>query len=235
VLYLGLSIEELNMKKIYLLSLVVLTLGLGFMSCQKDTLVTDVPHNEDFDPRWGKGQPIPIVAPFYFEGKIDSTHYVMQDSIAGYLNYVFDAGYAACDADGNGKGVFYGQLTGMYTLGGTQSLEIKFLKCVEDSSDVDDKKSLIFEGTYSYGSSSKFSPVEGVEITWVDKSNKVWKSLPGSGAKSNNSFYITNISPAPSGVLGNLKIEGRMDVTLYNATKSIRIEGGVFEFQYGVY
>ena len=223
------------MKKIYLLSLVVLTLGLGLMSCQKDTLVTDVPHNEDPDPEFGKGIPIPIVAPFYFKGKIDSSLYVLQDSITGYLNYVFDAGYTACDADGSGNGVFYGQLTGMYTLGGTQSLEIKFLKCIEDSSDVDDKKSLIFVGTYPYGSSDNFSPVEGGEITWVDKSNTVWKSLPGSGSKTNNSFYIENITPAPSGVLGNLKIEGRMDVTLYNATKSIRIEGGVFEFQYGVY
>ena len=219
------------MKNIFKFSIVVLALGLGLMACQKDSLVTDVPHNQDPDPNWGVGIPTPIVAPYYFEGKIDSVLYTLQDSVDGFYNLVFDSGYAAC----NGTDVFYGQLTGMYSLSGVKTLEIKFLKCIEDSTDVADKSSLMFVGTYPYGNSDLLAGVEGVEVSWVDENNKVWKSLPGSGASNDDSFQILTIGPAPGNVLGNLVVLGRMDITLYNATESIRIESGEFQFQYGVY
>ena len=219
------------MRNIYKFSIVVLALGLGLMACQKDSLVTDVPHNQDPDLNWGVEIPTPIVAPFYFKGKIDSTLYTLQDSIDGFYNLVFDSGYAAC----NGSDVFYGQLTGMYSLGGVHTLEVKFLKCIEDSTNLADKSSLMYLGTFPYGNSNYLAGVDGVEVSWIDDNNKVWKSLPGSGAKNDDSFQVLTIGPAPGNVLGNLLISGKMDITLYNATESIKIESGEFEFQYGVY
>jgi hypothetical protein len=223
------------MKSIYPLYLILIIFGLGIYSCQKDTLVTDVPHNVDPDPNWPSGDSIPIVSNFYFKGKIDSTLYTLQDSITGFYNLVFDSVYTACDADGNGNGGFYGQLTGMYSLSGINTLEVKILKCIEDPTDEDDKKSLIRKGAFSYGNSGTFNAVDGVEISWIDANGKVWTSLPGSGAKNDDSFFVRSISAAPAGVLGKELIEGTMDLTLYNATESIRIEGGEFKFQYGVY
>ena len=223
------------MKKYYFASILIFLFGFSFIACQKDDLVTDVVHNEEPDYTWGQGDSTPIVSDFYFKGKIDSTLYVLQDSIDGFANLVFDSNYVACDADGSGNGTFYGQLTGMYTLSGDHTLEIKFLKCIADPTDVDDQKKLMFIGTFPYGNSGILDPVFGVEISWVDGSGNVWKSLAGSGATSDDSFQIVTITAASPNVLGNLVILGKMDVHLYNGTRSIRIEGGEFQFQYGVY
>ena len=223
------------MRKFYIASLLIALFGFGFMACQKDDLVTDVIHNQDPDPNWGQGDSTPIVSRFYFKGKIDSTLYVLQDSINGFANLVFDSSYVSCDSDGNGNGTFYGQLTGMYTLSGDHTLEIKFLKCILDPTDVDDQKKLMFIGTFPYGSSAVLDPIFGVEISGVDASGTVWKTLAGSGATSDDTFQILTISAADPNVLGNLVILGKMDVRLFNGTRSIRIEGGEFQFQYGVY
>jgi hypothetical protein len=219
------------MKSIYKLLLVFTVLTVGFFSCQKDTLVTDVPHNVDPDFTWGKGDSIPIVAPYYFTGKVDSVFYTLQDSINGFYNLVFDSGYVACDS----PSVFYGQLTGMYSLSGTHTLEIKLLKCIGDSTSKPDKESLLYIGTYPYGNSNILSYIDGVEVSWVDDTGKIWKSLTGSGSKANDSFQILSVTAAPTNVLGESVILGKMDMTLYNGTESIRIEGGEFQFQYGVY
>ena len=222
--------------KIFQIVLVFSVFVIGAYSCQKDNLLTDVVHNQDPDMNWGQGDSIPIVAPFYFQGKIDSLLYTLQDSITGYNNLVFDSTYVNCFlTDTSDTNFFYGQLTGMYTLDGRGSLEIKFLRCIDDTAVAADKESLIFVGTHSYGSSDIFAPVDGVEITWVDMNGSVWKSLPGSGNSQNNSFEILSITPDTSNVLGDVRILGSMDVTLYNTTKSIRIESGEFLFQYGVY
>ncbi|MGB0805178.1 MAG: hypothetical protein ACPGRC_00720 [Salibacteraceae bacterium] len=219
------------MRKFSIGFVALTTLFLGIVACQKDTLVTDVVHNEDPDYDWGKGDSIPILTDFYFEGKIDSVKYTLQDSINGFYNLVFDSTFSSC----SDTTTFYGQLTGMYTLGLNNSLEIKFLKCVKDPTDDSDKKSLIYSGTYPYGSSKPFNFADGVEVSWVDNSGKVWKSLPGSGSSNNDSFVILGISPNPGNGLGESLIEGTMDMHLYNQTQSIRIEGGQFKFQYGVY
>lgn len=223
------------MKKYFSIYLLLIIVGFGVVGCQKDTLVTDVPHNVDSDPNWGKGDSIPIVSNLYFKGKIDSTLYTLQDSIDGFYNLVFDSVYSSCNADGNGNGGFYAQLTGMYSLSGINTLEVKLLKCIEDPTDQSDQESLLHTGAFSYGNSTSINKVDGVEVSWVDDSGKLWKSLPGSGSKNNDSFLILTISGAPAGVLGDNLIEGTMNITLYNATESIRIEGGQFKFQYGVY
>ena len=106
----------------------LIAIGLSIVGCQKDTLVTDVTHNEDPDLTWGQGDSIPIVTDFYFRGKIDSVLYTLQDSINGSYNLVFDSNYLACSDTTS----FYAQLTGMYSLGLTNTLEVKFLKCIED-------------------------------------------------------------------------------------------------------
>lgn len=210
-----------------------------FTQCQKDTLVTDVPHNQVPDFNWGKGDSIPIVAPFYFVGKIDSQLYTLQDSISGYLNYVFDTAITECPGDTNM--VFYAQNTGFYTLEGIQSLSINFLTCVDttaatgiDSTVLDSL--LGGRGTFHYGSSDKFNPIDGVEVSWIDLNGKVWKTRPGSGANDNNSFHILTVVPDTSySTLGMHKITGTMSVTLHNGLDNIRIENGMFEMQYGVY
>ena len=219
------------MKRLSLSVSVVFVLLISVVACQKDTLVTDVPHNQDPDINWGKGDSVPIVTDFYFVGKIDSTKYTLQDSINGFYNLVFDSTYSIC----SDTTTFYGQLTGMYTLGLNNTLEIKFLKCIEDPTDNADKKSLIYTGTYPYGDSTPFNQIDGVEISWVDDNGTVWKSLPGSGSSQDDSFIVLGISANPGDGLGDNLIEGTMDVHLYNATESIRIEGGQFKFQYGVY
>ncbi len=222
---------RINMRNSFKLIFLGLVVGLGLTACQKDTLVTDVPHNVDPDFNWGKGDSIPLVTNFYFYGKIDSVMYTLQDSIDGSYNLVFDSTYLGC----NDTTTFYGQLTGMYSLGNAHSLEVKFLKCIEDTSNLADKESLLFAGTYPYGSSTPLNQIEGVEITWVDDNGVVWRSLPGSGSSSNDSFVVQLISPNPGKGLGDNLILGTMDVRLYNGTNSIRIEEGVFSFQYGVY
>ena len=63
----------------------------------------------------------------------------------------------------------------------------------------------------------------------------MWKSLPGSGSSGDDSFVVQLISANPGKGLGDNLILGTMDLRLYNETESIRIEGGVFSFQYGVY
>lgn len=222
---------HINMSRISHYFVLILALGLGLIACQKDTLVTDVIHNQEPDPNWGKGDSTPIVTDFYFIGKIDSTLYTLQDSIDGFYNLVFDSTYSVC----TDTTTFHGQITGMYTLGLTNTLEIKFLKCIEDPTDDADKKSIMFTGAYPYGSSTPFNQIDGVEISWVDESGRVWKSLPGSGSSKNDSFVILGISPNPGNGLGDNLIEGTMNVHLYNETNSIQIEGGQFKFQYGVY
>lgn len=208
-----------------------LALSLGLIACQKDTLVTDVSHNEDPDLNWGKGDSTPLVTDFYFYGKIDSVMYTLQDSIDGSYNLVFDSTYLGC----SDTTTFYGQLTGMYSLGNSYSLEVKFLKCIEDVTDLADQQSLLFAGTYPYGSSATLNQIDGVEVSWVDKNGKVWQSLSGSGSSGNDSFVVQLISANPGKGLGEKLILGTMDLNLYNGTESIRIEGGVFSFQYGVY
>lgn len=224
-------------KKILVVGL--LFLGLAFLnSCQKDSLVTNVPHNETPDFNWGQGDSIPIVAPFYFTGKIDSQLFVMQDSIDGYLNYVYDSALTQCPNDTST--VFYAQTTGFYTVSGQYSLDIKFLTCVDtteatgiDSTDLDSL--LGGGGTFMYGNSNIFNPINGVEVTWVDGANRIWKTKPGSGAATNDSFFILAITPNPVDGLGFHKITGTMSVTLYNGIETKRIENGQFEMQYGVY
>lgn len=220
-----------DMNKSLKFLLLISVLAFGMVACQKDTLVTNVPHNQEPDLGWGKGDSVPLVTDFYFQGKIDSTFYTMQDSIDGFYNLVFDSTYLDC----SDTTTFYGQLTGMYTLGMNNSLEIKFLKCIEDPTDSDDQESLLFVGTYPYGSTATLNQIDGVEITWVDDNGKVWKSLAGSGSSGNDSFVVQLISPNPGKGLGDNLILGTMDLTLYNETESIRIGGGVFSFQYGVY
>lgn len=219
------------MKRFSVVGSLMIALILSFVACQKDTLVTDVVHNEEPDYDWGKGDSIPIVTDFYFQGKIDSTHYTLQDSIDGFYNLVFDSTFSPC----SDTTTFYSQITGMYTLGLNNTLEIKFLKCIEDPTDNNDQKSLIFSGTYPYGSSEPFNYVDGVEVSWIDDNGRVWKSLPGSGSSNNDSFVVLGISPNPGNGLGENLIEGTMDIHLYYETQSIRIEGGKFKFQYGVY
>tara|TARA_R110002050_G_scaffold297339_2_gene458637 strand:+ start:52711 stop:53484 length:774 start_codon:yes stop_codon:yes gene_type:complete len=227
--------KVLEMKKYFSIYVLLILLGLGSIGCQKDSLVTDVPHNVEPDPNWPPADSIPIVSKLYFKGKIDSTLFTLQDSIDGFYNLVFDSVYAPCDADGNGNGGFYSQLTGMYSLSGIHTLEVKLLKCIKDPTKIAEQKSLLHTGAFPYGNSTSLNKVDGVEVSWVDNTGKLWKSLPGSGSKNDDSFIITAISAAPTGVLGDDLIEGTMNITLYNATESIRIEGGEFKFQYGVY
>ena len=231
MLYLTLFTTNHKMKKYHQFFLLFLVVTGGIIACQKDTLVTDVPHNQPPDLGWGVGDSIPLVTRFYFRGKIDSVLYTLQDSINGSYNLVFDSTYSSC----SDTTTFYGQLTGMYTLGMTNTLEVKFLKCIEDPTDLTDQRSLIFKGTYPYGSSASLNQIEGVEISWVDKFGKIWKSLPGSGSSKDDSFVVLKIDPNPGNGLGESLIEGTMDVHLYNATDAIHIEGGEFGFQYGVY
>jgi hypothetical protein len=211
--------------------LLVLAFVIGLAACQKDTLVTDIPHNQDPDMTWGRGDSVPLVTDFYFRGKIDSALYTLQDSIGGFYNLVFDSTYVGC----SDTTTFYGQLTGMYTLGLNNTLEIKFLKCIEDPTDDADKKSLLYAGTYPYGDSEVLNQINGVEISWVDGNGKVWRSLQGSGSSNDDSFVVKIIGANPGDGLGEKLIIGTMDVHLYNATESIYIEGGEFSFQYGVY
>ena len=220
------------MKNIFTLVVVAFSIGFGMISCQKDNLITDVPHSQPTDPNWGKQEPDSIVADFYFKGKIDSQIVAYQDSLGGYYNLAYDSGYTKC-ADTNY--VFYGQGFGIYTMSGMASLDIKLLRCIGDTSQQAGKDSLLYIGAYPYGSTDLLNTVSGVEITWVDASGKVWKTLPGSGSKTDDSFVITSVIPAPTDSIGSLVLFGSMNVHLYNATESIVIENGEFNLQYGIY
>ena len=211
--------------------ILILAFSASFFSCEKDLLVTDVTHNKEPNLNWGVGSDNPIIKDFYFKGKIDSTFYVLQDNLDGFYNLVFDSTYLEC----NDTTTFHGQLTGMYTLGLTNTLEVKFLKCIKNPKSKTDKQSLIFIGSYPYGSSATLNQISGVEISWIDENGIAWTSLSGSGANNNDSFVVKAIKQNPGKGLGAHLIIGTMNVDLYNATKSIRIEGGEFSFQYGVY
>lgn len=229
---------ELKMKNIFTLVVVSLIVGFGMVSCQKDNLVTNVPHNIPTDPNWGKGEPDSLVAPFWFRGKIDSQLVTFQDSIDNYYNLAYelaDSGNPYCDST-----IFFGQGFGMYTLNGTESLDIKILGCVSDTgktaADTASMDSILYIGAYPYGNSDNFSPSRGVEITWVDPGGKKWKTKPGTGANNNDSFVILGVAPAlPTDSIGFLIVTGTMNVHLYNETESIFIESGEFILQYGVY
>ncbi len=227
----GLYIDS-EMKNYLIVFIAATSLGFGLFSCQKDNLVTDVPHNIPPDFNWGQGEPDSIVSDFYFQGKIGGVLNTFQDSIGDYYNLAYDSGYIQCEDTNK---VFYGQGFGIYTLTGRSSLDIKFLKCLSDTSDPASIDSLLYLGAYPYGSSNLLNTVPGVEITWVDASGKVWKTLPGTGSSADDSFVIKSINPAPSDSIGNLVLFGTMNVHLYNSTESITVEGGVFNLQYGVY
>ena len=223
------------MKNIFTLFVVSIGIGFAFVSCQKDNLITDVPHNQPTDPNWGKGEPDPLVAPFYFRGKIDSTLYTLQDSIKGMYNLAYeiaDSGNALCDT----PNIFFGLGFGMYTLTGSSSLDIKIMNCVADTADTTAMETILYVGAYPYGNSDFFSAASGVEVSWVDAKGKLWRTLPGSGSSNDDTFVIKSISPAlPTDSIGYLIVTGTMNVHLYNATESIIIERGEFILQYGVY
>jgi hypothetical protein len=232
VLYLGHNTEKIMWRTIYFVGVLALSFAVLLVSCEKDNLITNVPHNLPVDSNWGKGEPDSLVAEFYFRGKIDSVLYTFQDSLGGYYNLAYDSGYIKCDDTNK---VFYGQSFGMYTQTGLSSLDIKFLKCLSDTADQASIDSLLYLGAYPYGSSNLLNTVAGVEITWVDGSGKVWKTLPNSGNKVDDSFVIKSINLAPTDSIGNLVLFGTMNVHLYNSTEYITIEGGEFNLQYGVY
>ena len=227
---------ELKMKNIFTLVIVSISIGFAMVSCQKDNLITNVPHNQPTDPNWGQGEPDSIVAPFYFVGKIDSQLYTFQDSINGYYNLAYefaDSGNVFCDSP---NVIFYGQGFGMYTAGGTSSLDIKIMNCIADSADTVSTESILYIGSYPYGNSDFFSNSPGVEISWKDANGKLWKTLTGSGSSNDDTFVINSVSPAlPTDSIGYLIVTGEMTVHLYNATESIVIERGEFILQYGVY
>jgi hypothetical protein len=220
------------------IAIAILLIGvIAFESCQKDNLETNVIHNQIPDYDWGLGDSIPIVAPFYFKGKIDSQLYTLQDSIQGYANYVFDSALTLCPDDTSMA--FYEQATGFYTLSGLNSLEIRFLVCADTSATGIDSTVLDSllggRGTFHYGSSDIFNPIDGVEVVWTDINGKVWKTITGSGADDNNSFFIQSVVENPAYGLGHFQITGTMSLTLYNDLDKITLESGEFIMQYGVY
>ncbi len=210
----------------------LLALLMSVTSCYKDDLVQDVPHQQDPDYGWGKSDTIPIVKQFYFKGKIDSLHYTFQDSVQNYVNIAYGSNYAPCDS-GN---YLHGQVTGFYdTLSGRESLEIKLLGCVSDTTSKPEKETLLYLGTYPYGSSSFINPVAGVEVTWIDKFGRKWSSLPGSGQALEDSFRILKIDVSADPSRGEVIISGYMDIHLYYDNQSIPIEGAEFVMLYGKY
>ena len=200
-------------------------------SCYKDELVQDVVHNEDPDFDWGKSDSVPIVKQFYFKGKIDSLFYTFQDSIDGYYNLAWDSNYAPCDQ----SNYLHGQVTGFYNPGGKEILEIKLLGCISDTNSSNQKKNILYIGTYPYGSSSFLNPVPGVEVTWIDKKGRKWSSLPGSGQSVQNSFQILKIDSWSNPSEGEVIISGTMQMRLYYDNVSIPVEGGEFVLHYGIY
>lgn len=209
-----------------------LFIGMSFVSCEKDSLVTDVPLNQDVDPNFGKGVAEEILSPFYVTAKIDTVKYTFQDGLSGFHNSIdaqvfLDCGFA---------NVLYGQSTRMGEGGSGIELEIKILKCILDVNNKDEQKSLIFLGPYPFGSSNPTNQLEGVEVKWIDKDGLIWKTEIGHPESIDDTFIVEYILDNPSSSsIGDKYIIGNMSLHVYNGSENIYIENANFSLQYGLY
>ncbi|KAB1065199.1 hypothetical protein [Salibacter halophilus] len=212
--------KNLIMRKAWLF--IALAIPFLWVACEQDTLNQSIPKDQPLDENWKKGDSVPIVSNFYFQGKIDSQMYTIQYAINNY-GVLFDSiKYGLCDTSNN----FMGFNT---TLGSAMnnSLTLKFLSCIPDSADSITNRSSIYLGAYPFGSHDLTNFREGVKVEWVDEQGTTWSSRPGTGASSNFRFQILDMAPDTTS-LGDIYVTGVMDLRLYNGTQSIPVERGEF-------
>ncbi|HBH05982.1 MAG TPA: hypothetical protein DDX92_05215 [Flavobacteriales bacterium] len=221
------------MSKLRFIIIGVLITALS-VQCETDSLVQDVPHNQDPNLDWGKNPPPDIVANYYYQGKIDSTLLTLQDGIGSVVNVFSERLVTPCDS---ADSLFEIRTQFVDTIS-NEILTIKLFSCVNDSIDtLLARFDFLRTGVYSFGSSSRVFPQEGVEISWQDADGTVWKSQPGSGFDSRSSFEITNLDTIYFDTLySEYFMEGRMKAWLYaNSVEYVPMEFSDFKAKIPAY
>tara|TARA_Y100000782_G_C10170836_1_gene259703 strand:- start:579 stop:1238 length:660 start_codon:yes stop_codon:yes gene_type:complete len=204
--------------------------GLAFFACKKEDLSSGTPV---IDTPFTPIDETPIVSDYYFTGKIDSQYVTLQDSIQDFTFFIDSVAYGACDTNKN----VVGHIAGFFNyVGSPQNIEIKFLKCEIDTADSAINVGKFSVGAYPFGSSSLTSLTEGVEISYTTPTGVTWKTLPGTGANTNQSFQIFQIDTVSTyyDTIGEIVITGTMNnIRLFNGVKYVPLDEAEFKLPVG--
>ena len=229
------------MKNRKLWILTALAASFFVIACEKDSLNTNVDPDPAYNPEWGTGEDIPIVTDVYFKAKIDSTVYVFQDSIQDSWNTTDTLKGEAC---GDSSTQFIQLTRFSNSFFGSNEIEFRFVNCLADSFggngdtlnmyDTLAQLEVLREGTYAYGGVKSNNLRDGVIVIWRDADGEEYTSNTGTGANQNFSFNISKVDSNLADSMSVLLISGTLDLTLYNGTKTIPIEGGEFTMKAGL-
>lgn len=211
------------MKKITAFVVFLVGSTITFFSCTEETLSKGQPV---IDQAFSPVDTAPIVEEYYFKGKIDSQHVTMQAGLQGVSFFNDSLGFGNCDTN---KSVI-GHTTGLQRSSG-EKLEIRFLKCEVNTADSLINLEKFKVSAYPFGSSSLASLTEGVEIIWTSASGRVWKTRPGTGANTSQSFRVLQLdtSVAAGDTLSDLVVTGLINnVRLFDGVRYIPINEAEF-------
>ena len=211
------------MKKISAFFFLIAIASLTFYSCTEETLSAGQPV---IDQAFTPVDTAPIVEEYYFKGKIDSMHVTMQAGLQGVGFFNDSLGFGSCDTNRT----VIGHTTGLEKSTG-EKLEIRFLKCELNTADSLLNLEKFKTSAYPFGSSSLASLTEGVEIIWTSASGRVWKTRPGTGANTSQSFRVLQLdtSMAAGDTISDLVVTGLIDnVRLFDGVRYVPINEAEF-------
>lgn len=195
----------------------------AFFACTEETLSLGSPV---IDQPFLPVDTAPIVEEYYFKGKIDSMHITMQSPLQGVSYFSDSISYGSCDTNRT----VIGHTTGLASALG-QKLEVRFLKCELNTADSLLNLSKFKLAAYPYGSSTLASLTEGVEVIWTAQNGQVWRTRPGTGQNTNQSFRILQLDTvrAVGDTTTDLVVTGLMNnIRLFDGVRFIPITEAEF-------
>lgn len=212
------------MKRFFAFTFFLAGMSAAFLACTEDTLSSG---NPVVDQAFAPVDTAPIVEEYYFKGKIDSMHLTLQAGLQGVSFFNDSLGFGNCDTN---KTVI-GHTTGLERSSSGEKLEIRFLKCELNTADSLLNLEKFKVSAYPFGSSSLASLTEGVELIWTSSSGRVWKTRPGTGANTSQSFRVLQLDTtmAAGDTISDLVVTGLIDnVRLFDGVRYIPINEAEF-------